>query len=87
MYAIRSYYESRACRNGQRPIEIPLGVITSYSIHYTKLYDLEGAAAPGGPRGGAVRWAALARVIADLLHPNGISIGHCPLRQALDLMQ
>ena len=41
MYAIRSYYEGRVPRLRPRRLHEPYRVvITSYSIHYTKLYDL-----------------------------------------------
>ena len=47
MYAIRSYYGSRRFKRQQSPCSpvsaikkvFPLCVITSYSIHYTKLYE------------------------------------------------
>ena len=43
MYAIRSYYGAVPCSPGWRCSGVPSrssrSVITSYSIHYTKLYD------------------------------------------------
>ena len=54
MYAIRSYYEIEVCKGAPfytlgpivtdiapayDHITSAIGVITSYSIHYTKLYD------------------------------------------------
>ena len=41
MYAIRSYYECVCSPNSlrQQPFLRDQSVITSYSIHYTKLYD------------------------------------------------
>ena len=53
MYAIRSYY-AKAGRDVVGVLAVTLGlglvhqaaaVITSYSIHYTKLYDLDGVKA------------------------------------------
>ena len=49
MYAIRSYYAEKIIKF-YKPIEIPFlskipvlgNVITSYSIHYTKLHDIIG---------------------------------------------
>ena len=44
MYAIRSYYEKMTgieltAQAGNLDLQNEEGVITSYSIHYTKLYD------------------------------------------------
>ena len=58
MYAIRSYYDLPPCGTNHRctkSLDLPffpvarllLLVITSYSIHYTKLYD-KGKGAPEG---------------------------------------
>ena len=53
MYAIRSYYvfnsmEMDASDYYAKPMNCPFHVITSYSIHYTKLYEPIRAFTTGG---------------------------------------
>ena len=94
MYAIRSYYVSTVV-SGERVEEHlqvvsglkPEPVITSYSIHYTKLYDeLSGSAAmkPSSNKASARRWVV--KIGSALLTDEGRGLDQAAIRRWVDQM-
>ena len=90
MYAIRSYYAVLPVSLQIASGPTGLGVITSYSIHYTKLYDSKlqrdvpaMATTPSGVRGGSNSLSTNTSTIFISRHSSSASSGRAASRAQL----